>query len=245
MDDGRDDSVNLKKETESIYVDRVCDSSRVGNDMTVITYMSDTYSNLQKLGDEKIHEESYFNNMSDQDKCDKTYGALLSCYVREGLVDKSLAHVQKMKENGFSPNNCSYRICSNLYGTASDIENMEKLLEEMESEPYISMDWSTSTMVANLYIKAGINMKAIVALKKAEDEEEKVASLLYELRFKEVRVGEFLKRAYVEVAEGQEKEDAWKWYHKWKEKFPHLVGKVLKRGGYCYGPRQRMVRESE
>ncbi|XP_057957684.1 uncharacterized protein LOC131150764 isoform X2 [Malania oleifera] len=56
MDDGRDGSVNLKKETESIYVDRVCDSSRVGNDMTDMTYMSKSHSDLQKLGDEEIHE---------------------------------------------------------------------------------------------------------------------------------------------------------------------------------------------
>ncbi|XP_057972955.1 pentatricopeptide repeat-containing protein At4g21705, mitochondrial-like isoform X2 [Malania oleifera] len=154
--------------------------------------------------------ESYFNYMSDQDKCDKTYGALLSCYVREGLIDKSLSHVQKMKEMGFvssnltynnlmglythvgmlekipnvlsemkedgiSPNNFSYRICINSYGARSDIENMEKLLEEMESEPHISMDWSTYTMVANFYIKAGINEKAIAALKKAEEKIDKDA----------------------------------------------------------------------
>ena len=46
--------------------------------------------------------ESYFNNLSDQDKIDKTYGALLNCYVREGLVDKSLSHMQIMREMGFA-----------------------------------------------------------------------------------------------------------------------------------------------
>ncbi|KAK9269567.1 hypothetical protein L1049_001343 [Liquidambar formosana] len=148
--------------------------------------------------------ENYFNNMDDQDKIDKIYGALLNCYVREGLVDKSLSHLQKMKEmgfasspltyndlmclytntgqlekipdvlsemkeNGVSPDNFSYRICINSYGARSDLNSMEKVLEEMESQPHISMDWTTYAMVANLYIKAGLKDKALTFLKKSEE----------------------------------------------------------------------------
>ncbi|KAA8523890.1 hypothetical protein F0562_010313 [Nyssa sinensis] len=156
----------------------------------------------------KVHgltaAESYFNNMSEQEKIDKTYGALLNCYVREGLVDKSLSHMQQMKEmgfassslsyndimclytrtgqlekvpdvlsemkkNGVSPDNFSYRICINSYGTRSDLNSMEKLLEEMESEPHISMDWTTYSTVANFYVKAGFNKKTLTFLKKLEE----------------------------------------------------------------------------
>lgn len=45
--------------------------------------------------------ESYFQNLNDGDKTEKAYGALLNCYVREGLVDKSLSLMQKMKDMGF------------------------------------------------------------------------------------------------------------------------------------------------
>ncbi|XP_038685279.1 pentatricopeptide repeat-containing protein At4g21705, mitochondrial-like isoform X2 [Tripterygium wilfordii] len=148
--------------------------------------------------------ESYFNNLADQDKIDKTYGALLSCYVTEGLVDKSLFHVEKMKAlgfgvtvltynnllclyanigqlekipdvftemkaNGINPDNFSYRICINSYGERSDLKNMEMVLEEMESQPYITMDWSTYSMVTNFYIKAGLKEKALICLKKCEE----------------------------------------------------------------------------
>ncbi|KAB1216580.1 hypothetical protein CJ030_MR4G002180 [Morella rubra] len=154
--------------------------------------------------------ESYFNNLSDQDKIDKTYGALLNCYVREGLIDKSLSHMQSMKEmgfastplnynnimclytntgelekvpdvfsemknNGVSPDNFSYRICINSYGARSDLKSMEKVLDEMESLPNISVDWTTYAMVANYYIKAGIRDKALIYLRKCEEKVNKDA----------------------------------------------------------------------
>lgn len=148
--------------------------------------------------------ESYFNNLKDQDKTDKTYGALLHCYVRQNQTEKTLSHMQKMKEMGFastalnyndimclytnvgqhekipevlnemkennvSPDNFSYRICINSYGLRSDLEGMERILKEMESQPQIVMDWNTYSVVANFYIKADLPEKAIDALKKAEE----------------------------------------------------------------------------
>ncbi|XP_077223576.1 pentatricopeptide repeat-containing protein At4g21705, mitochondrial-like [Tasmannia lanceolata] len=156
----------------------------------------------------KVHglasAESYFNSMSEEDKTEKTYGALLNCYVRERLTDKSLSHMQKMKElgfaseslpyndlmclytnigqhekvpdllkemkeNGVKPDNFSYRICINSYGAISDIDGMERVFEEMESQPHIIMDWNTYAVVANIYTKAKLTEKAIAALKKSEE----------------------------------------------------------------------------
>lgn len=154
--------------------------------------------------------ENYFNNLSGQDKIYKIYGALLNCYVREGNVDKSLSHLQKMKdigftfspliyndimclytntgqiekvpdvlsemkENGVSPDHFSYKICINSYGARSDLKSMEKVLEEMESIPHISMDWTTYSMVANYCIKATMREKALIYLKKCEEKVNKDA----------------------------------------------------------------------
>ncbi|KAH7512527.1 hypothetical protein FEM48_Zijuj12G0100000 [Ziziphus jujuba var. spinosa] len=154
--------------------------------------------------------ESYFENLSDQEKNEKTYGALLNCYVREGLIDKSLSLMQKMielgfassslsyndimclythtgllekipdvllemKKNGVSPDNFSYRICINSYGLRSDLNSMEKILDEMESQSFISMDWTTYAMVANFYIKAGAREKSLIYLKKCEQKLDKDA----------------------------------------------------------------------
>ncbi|KAM6594716.1 hypothetical protein CsatA_002419 [Cannabis sativa] len=166
----------------------------------------------------KVHgfvaAESYFDNLKEQDQNDKTYGALLNCYVRQRQTDKSLSHLQKMKEKGFasssltyndimclyvnigqhekvpdvlaemkdnnvSPDNFSYRICMNSYGVRSDIEGMERVLKEMESQPEITMDWNTYAVAANLYIKAGQPDKATSALKKSEEKLDKKDSSGY------------------------------------------------------------------
>ncbi|KAM3362348.1 pentatricopeptide repeat-containing protein, mitochondrial [Capsicum galapagoense] len=156
----------------------------------------------------KVHgflaSEIYFNNLSKEDKNDKTYGALLHCYVRQCQMDKALIHLRKMeeegvplssvafndimslytktgeyeripemllhmKEIGIRPDNLSYRICINSYGARSDIEGMERVLNEMENQSFIVMDWNTYAAVANIYVKAGLNDKANSFLIKAEE----------------------------------------------------------------------------
>ncbi|KAG5020482.1 hypothetical protein AAZX31_06G228900 [Glycine max] len=146
--------------------------------------------------------ERYLQSLSDGDKTWKVHGALLNCYVREGLVDKSLSLMQKMKDMGFvsflnynnimslytqtqqyekvpgvleqmkkdgvPPNIFSYRICINSYCVRGDLANVEKLLEEMEREPHIGIDWITYSMVTNFYIKADMREKALVCLMKCE-----------------------------------------------------------------------------
>ncbi|WOH02974.1 hypothetical protein DCAR_0522364 [Daucus carota subsp. sativus] len=147
--------------------------------------------------------ENYFSNLTDKEKDERTYGALLNCYTREGVVDKSLSLMQTMKEigfvtsplaynnlmclysrtdqpekvldllsemkkNGIPPNNFSYRICINTCGDQLDFNSMEKLLEEMESQPQITMDWSTYSTAVNHYINGDHKDKALVVLKKLE-----------------------------------------------------------------------------
>ncbi|XVF70321.1 hypothetical protein PTKIN_Ptkin11bG0152400 [Pterospermum kingtungense] len=154
--------------------------------------------------------ENYFSSLSDQDKNVKTYGALLNCFVREGLIDESLSLVKKMREmglptsalnyndlmclytnvgqpekvpgvllemktNGVSPDRFSYRICINSYGARADYNSMEKVLQEMESQQHIKMDWTTYSVVANYYIKAGFNEKALLYLKECEKKVGKIA----------------------------------------------------------------------
>ncbi|XP_068646031.1 pentatricopeptide repeat-containing protein At4g21705, mitochondrial-like [Aristolochia californica] len=147
--------------------------------------------------------ETYFNNLNENDLNQKTYKALLDCYVREKLTERSLSHMQKMIELGFGssaspynelmglyantgqyekipellaqmkenkvvPDTFSYRICINSYGKRSDVEGMEKILEEVEGQAHL-MDWNFYADVANVYIKAGLTDKAVSALKKSEE----------------------------------------------------------------------------
>ncbi|KAI9120603.1 hypothetical protein K1719_007636 [Acacia pycnantha] len=156
----------------------------------------------------KVHgytsAEGYFNSLKEEDKNNKTYGALLNCYTRQRQTEKALSHLQKMKELGLAssplsyndimclytnigqlekvpevliemkknnvlPDNFSYRICVNAFGARSDIDGIERTLKEMENQSHIVMDWNTYAVVADFYIKAGLQSKAVDALKKAEE----------------------------------------------------------------------------
>ncbi|KAL0363369.1 UNVERIFIED_CONTAM: Pentatricopeptide repeat-containing protein, mitochondrial [Sesamum calycinum] len=85
-----------------------------------------------------------------------------------GKNDKVPEVFNQMKENNVQPDNLSCRICINSLGVGSDIERLEKILTEMETDAHIVMDWNTYTVVANFYIKAGLKSKANIVLKKAE-----------------------------------------------------------------------------
>ncbi|KAK2976756.1 hypothetical protein RJ640_030106 [Escallonia rubra] len=151
-----------------------------------------------------LSAESYFNNLTEEDKTDKTYGALLHCYVRQRQKDKALSQLQKMKDMGFklstltyndvmclyahvgehdkvhnvlmamkndgvSPDNLSYRLCINSSVAKSDVDGVENILKEMESQPNFVVDWNTYAVVANFYIKVGLKGKALDCMKQAEE----------------------------------------------------------------------------
>ncbi|XP_058196785.1 pentatricopeptide repeat-containing protein At4g21705, mitochondrial [Rhododendron vialii] len=80
-----------------------------------------------------IHSaETYFNNLRDQDKTDKTYGALLNCYVGHRRIEKSLSHFQKMKEIGFASSALTYNGIMCLYANKGQYEKVPDILKEMK-----------------------------------------------------------------------------------------------------------------
>ncbi|XP_051128899.1 pentatricopeptide repeat-containing protein At4g21705, mitochondrial [Andrographis paniculata] len=155
----------------------------------------------------KVHgfesAEDYFSSLSEEDKTDKAYGALLHCYVRQRQTEKALVHFNTIKEkglalssvayndlmclysdigknaeipeifnqmrnNGCQPDNLSYRICITSFGARSDIKGLESILNEMECDANIVMDWNTYAVVANFLVKAELKDKANSILEKAE-----------------------------------------------------------------------------
>ncbi|KAJ6724459.1 hypothetical protein OIU85_022388 [Salix viminalis] len=103
------------------------------------------------------------------------YNDLMCLYVKTGLLEKVPDVLSDMKENGISPDLFSYRICLKSYAERSEIDNVEKILREMESQSHISMDWITFATVANIYLKAGLKEKALLYLKKCEEKVNKNA----------------------------------------------------------------------
>ncbi|KAL0305750.1 UNVERIFIED_CONTAM: Pentatricopeptide repeat-containing protein, mitochondrial [Sesamum radiatum] len=114
-----------------------------------------------------LQAERYFNSLSEHEKT-VTYNDIMCMYSSIGQNDKVPEVFNQMKENNVQPDNLSYRICINSLGVGSDIEGLEKVLTEMETDAHIVMDWNTYTVVANFYSKAGLKSKANIVLKKAE-----------------------------------------------------------------------------
>ncbi|OMO65168.1 hypothetical protein COLO4_31486 [Corchorus olitorius] len=78
--------------------------------------------------------------LKDQDKTDKTYGALLNCYAWKRQTDKFFSHLQKMKELGFASSSLTYNDIMCLY---TEIGQHEKL-DEFEEAEKISKEWESS-----------------------------------------------------------------------------------------------------
>lgn len=79
-----------------------------------------------------LSAESYFNNLSEQDKTEKTYGALLHCFVRQREIGKSLSQLETMKEKGLSLTAVAYNDIMSLYTNVDQHEKVPDVLNEMK-----------------------------------------------------------------------------------------------------------------
>ncbi|CAN6282584.1 unnamed protein product [Urochloa humidicola] len=86
--------------------------------------------------------ETYFKNLSNNDKTEKPYGALLNCYTRELLVDKALDHFQKMKELGFVFSTLPYNNLMGLYTNLGQHERVPSVMAEMKNNAIIPDNFS-------------------------------------------------------------------------------------------------------
>ncbi|RWR72150.1 pentatricopeptide repeat-containing protein, mitochondrial [Cinnamomum micranthum f. kanehirae] len=86
--------------------------------------------------------ESYFNSLNEEERTDKIYSALLNCYVRERLSEKSVSHMQKMKEMGFVSTSLPYNNLMSLYTVVGQHEKVPDLLNEMKENGILPNNFS-------------------------------------------------------------------------------------------------------
>lgn len=79
-----------------------------------------------------LSAENYFNNLSQEDKTEKTYGALLHSYARQGQTDKSLSLLQMMKEKGLRLSPVAYNDIMILYTKVGQHEKVPDVLIRMK-----------------------------------------------------------------------------------------------------------------
>ncbi|KAK6230537.1 hypothetical protein QUC31_002055 [Theobroma cacao] len=100
---------------------------------------------------------AFFSNMRDQEKTVKTYGALLNCYDREGLLDESLCLVKKMSEMGFLSSPLNYNKLTLLYTNTGQLEKVSDVLLEMKRNGVSPDKFSYSICINSYAARADIN----------------------------------------------------------------------------------------
>ncbi|PPR95433.1 hypothetical protein GOBAR_AA25245 [Gossypium barbadense] len=103
-----------------------------------------------------LSAESYFNKLKDQDKTEKTYGALLNCYVRQRQIDKSLSHLQKMKELGFASSTLTYNDIMCLYTNIGQHEKVPDVLREMKENNVSPDNFSYRICINSLGVRSDL-----------------------------------------------------------------------------------------
>ncbi|XP_078427934.1 pentatricopeptide repeat-containing protein At4g21705, mitochondrial-like [Wolffia australiana] len=78
------------------------------------------------------HAESYFHSLNEELKTQKTHGALLNCYVREGQIEESLRQMENMKALGFVSTALPYNNLMSLFTQSGQLDRIPPVLAEMK-----------------------------------------------------------------------------------------------------------------
>ncbi|KAJ4969305.1 hypothetical protein NE237_016006 [Protea cynaroides] len=96
------------------------------------------------------------------------YNNLISLHMRLGKPEKAILLVQEMKEKNIQLDTFTYNVLMHSYASLKDIEGVQRVLVEMETENGDKCDWSTYSNLASIYVGAGLFEKAELALKVVE-----------------------------------------------------------------------------
>ncbi|CAN6486822.1 unnamed protein product [Victoria cruziana] len=75
--------------------------------------------------------EEFFMSLSENDKNEKTYGALLNAYVNAKAKDKAEILIRKMRSEGYLSHPLPYNDIMTLYMKTNEFENVDSMIEEM------------------------------------------------------------------------------------------------------------------
>ncbi|XP_073002676.1 pentatricopeptide repeat-containing protein At2g20710, mitochondrial-like [Typha latifolia] len=96
-----------------------------------------------------------------------SYNALMKLYSDLGEFEKVHTLFQAMGEMGILPDMFSYDILVEAYANAADIKGMEEVLLKINDRKDVA-NWHIHAVSAKGYLRAGLQDKALVELKKSE-----------------------------------------------------------------------------
>ncbi|CAN4114468.1 unnamed protein product [Withania somnifera] len=96
------------------------------------------------------------------------YNSLMTLYTKTGHPEKIPAIVQEMKAYDVIPDSYTYNVWMRALSSVNDISGVERVIDEMKRDGRITEDWTTYSNLASIYADAGLNDKAVKALKELE-----------------------------------------------------------------------------
>ncbi|KAL6138242.1 hypothetical protein ACLB2K_063525 [Fragaria x ananassa] len=99
-----------------------------------------------------------------------SYNVLLNLYYKTGNKEKFDSLMSEMEENGVRFDKFTYGIRLSAAAAASDLEGIDKILAEWQSDLRSLLDWADYSIAANGYTKSGAVDKALEMLKRSEEQ---------------------------------------------------------------------------
>nr|XP_021852011.1 pentatricopeptide repeat-containing protein At2g20710, mitochondrial-like isoform X1 [Spinacia oleracea] len=96
------------------------------------------------------------------------YNVMLNLYCKTGNHQKVDAVIHEMETNDIKFDRITYGILLNVSGANSDADKIEKILRRIESDAEFNIDWAIYADVANRFLRAGFEDKALESLRKSE-----------------------------------------------------------------------------
>ncbi|KAH6813915.1 hypothetical protein C2S51_022933 [Perilla frutescens var. frutescens] len=96
------------------------------------------------------------------------FNHLMMMYIKLGQPENAVRLEEEMKKVNIHPNTSTYNLLMNGYSLLNDIEGVEGIFEEMTAHNSELCNWTTYSNLANIYIRAGDQEKAKLALEKLE-----------------------------------------------------------------------------
>lgn len=96
------------------------------------------------------------------------YNTVLSLYFRTGNREKADILMHELDMKGVKLDRVTYNILLNAYGAISDIDEFQKILAKIESDPNLDIDWNVYANAAYHYQRFGFPERAFNLLQKSE-----------------------------------------------------------------------------
>ncbi|KAI4302838.1 hypothetical protein MLD38_038539 [Melastoma candidum] len=126
--------------------------------------------NCYTHGRMKDKAESLMNEMRDKGYASHAlpFNVMMTLYMNLGDYDMVEQLVSEMMQKNVQLDAYSYNIWLSSRGSLDSVEKVEEVFEQMKLDQNITLNWTTFSTLATLYIKMGVTTKAEECLKEIE-----------------------------------------------------------------------------